>query len=354
MYSRRNAKLVGIGGVKIGGDMPITIESMTNTKTVDVCATVAQIKALKEAGCDMVRVTVNDAAAADGFAQIRRAVPDYPLIADIHFDYKMAIAAIEVGANNIRINPGNIGSDERVKAVVDAAKKSGCSIRIGVNSGSLEQDLIDKYNGVTAQGLAESALNTVKLVESMEFDDIIVSLKSSNVPMTIEAHEIFAPMTDYPIHIGITEAGTQYAGTIKSVAGLSPLLTRGIGDTLRISLTADPVEEVKAAKELLQSLGIRHFKPEIISCPTCGRTEVNLAKIANEIESRIAHIKTPLKVAVMGCVVNGPGEAKEADIGVACGKGSGMLFKKGVQMYKMDEAKIVDALIKEIKEMVKS
>ena len=351
MYNRRNAKKVSIGAVSIGGDMPITIESMTNTKTTDVKATVAQIRALQEAGCDMVRVTVNTQEAAQAFCEIRKQIANYPLIADIHFDYKLAIAAIEAGADNIRINPGNIGSDERVQAVIDAAKAHGCSIRVGVNSGSLEQSIIDKYGGVTAEGLVESALRTVKLVEQMGFEDIIVSLKSSNVPMTIRAHEIFASQTDYPIHIGITEAGAQYAGTIKSVAGLSALLTRGIGDTLRISLTGDPIEEVKAAKEMLQSLGIRHFKPEIISCPTCGRTEVDLLSVVNEIEKKVAHIKVPLVIAVMGCVVNGPGEAREADLGVACGKGEGLLFAHGKPLYKVAEENIVQELIKKIEEM---
>jgi len=352
MYNRRKARIVKVGNIAIGGDLPITVESMANSKTADAAATVAQIKALAAAGCEMLRLAVNHTEALEGFKEIRRLVPDYPLIADIHFDYKLAIASIEAGADKIRINPGNIGGGDAVQAVVLAAKKRGIPIRVGVNSGSLEQEILDRHGGVTAEGLAESLLGTVRMLENMGFDNIVASMKSSSVPMTIAAHEIFADMTDYPMHIGITEAGTLFGGTIKSVAGLSSLLTRGIGDTLRISLTADPVEEVKAAREMLQALKIRSFKPEIISCPTCGRTEVDLFSIAQEVEKRMAGLTAPISVAVMGCVVNGPGEAREADIGVACGRGSGMIFKKGEPLYKVEESEIVGALLAEIEKMI--
>ncbi|MCL2753213.1 MAG: flavodoxin-dependent (E)-4-hydroxy-3-methylbut-2-enyl-diphosphate synthase [Defluviitaleaceae bacterium] len=351
MYNRRNAKIVKIGGIAIGGDHPITIQSMTNTKTADVAATLAQIKALYEAGCEIVRVTVNNPKAAEGFAQIRRKVDFMPIVADIHFDHQMALAAINAGADKIRINPGNIGSREKVAAVVAACKARGIPIRVGVNSGSLEQDLVDAHGGVSAEGLAASALRNVRLLEELDFDNIVVSMKASNIPMTLAAHEILSPQIPYPLHIGITEAGTLYSGTIKSTAGLAALLTRGMGDTLRISLTTDPVEEIKAAKELLQSLKIRRFGTEIISCPTCGRTEVNLEQIANEVQARIAHVKTLLTIAIMGCVVNGPGEAKEADIGIACGKGGGLLFKKGEIVARIPEDKLVDVLVAEIEGM---
>ncbi|MCL2234932.1 MAG: flavodoxin-dependent (E)-4-hydroxy-3-methylbut-2-enyl-diphosphate synthase [Defluviitaleaceae bacterium] len=352
MYNRRKSRVVRVGGVPIGGDYPVTIQSMTNTKTADVDATVAQIKALAEAGCEIVRVTVNDKAAAEGFKEIRRKIDGLPLVADIHFDYNMALAAIEAGADKIRINPGNIGSLDRVKAVADACRKRGIPIRVGVNSGSLEQDLIDKFNGVSAEGLAESALRNVRILEDMDFDNIIISMKASNIPMTLKAHQILAPQVDYPLHIGITEAGTLYSGTIKSTAGLSALLTQGMGDTLRVSLTADPVEEIRAAKEMLQSLRLRSFGPEIISCPTCGRTEVDLIPLAEQVQRRIAHITAPISIAIMGCVVNGPGEAKEADIGIACGRDSGILFKKGEIVRKIAEENMADVLIEEIEKML--
>ncbi|MCL2350232.1 MAG: flavodoxin-dependent (E)-4-hydroxy-3-methylbut-2-enyl-diphosphate synthase [Defluviitaleaceae bacterium] len=354
MYNRRKSRVVKIGEVAIGGEHPITIESMTNTKTADVEGTVAQIKALAAEGCEIVRVTVNTPDAAEGFAALRRKIGNIPLVADIHFDYKMAIAAIEAGADNIRINPGNIGSADRVRAIADAAGRRSISIRVGVNSGSLEQDLIDAHSGVTGRGLAESALRNVRLLEQFDFDNIIVSMKASNIPMTLEAHEIFAPQMDYPLHIGITEAGTLYSGTIKSTAGISSLLTRGLGDTVRISLTADPIEEVRAAKEMLQALRLRTFGPEIISCPTCGRTEVDLIPIANEVRQRIRHIASPISVAIMGCVVNGPGEAKECDIGIAAGKGAGILFKKGEIVRKISEVEMADVLVCEIEKIVES
>ncbi|MCL2620746.1 MAG: flavodoxin-dependent (E)-4-hydroxy-3-methylbut-2-enyl-diphosphate synthase [Defluviitaleaceae bacterium] len=352
MYNRRKSRVVRIGGVPIGGDHPITIQSMTNTKTADVDATVSQIKALAEAGCEIVRVTVNDKAAAKGFKEIRRKIEHLPLVADIHFDYNMALSAIEAGADKIRINPGNIGSLERVRAVADAARKRGIPIRVGVNSGSLEQDLIDKWGGVSAEGLAESALRNVRILEDMDFDNIVISMKASNVPMTLTAHKILAPQVDYPLHIGITEAGTLYSGTIKSTAGLSALLTGGMGDTVRISLTADPVEEVRVAKEMLQSLRLRNFGPEIISCPTCGRTEIDLISLTEQVQRRIAHITAPISIAIMGCVVNGPGEAKECDIGIAAGRGSGILFKKGQIVRKIAEADMADVLLEEIEKML--
>jgi len=321
---------------------------MTNTKTADVEATVAQIKALEAAGCEIVRVAVNDADAAAGFKEIRRRIGNMPLVADIHFDHHMALAAIEAGADKIRINPGNIGFRESLAAVVNAAKKRGLPIRVGVNSGSLESHLIEKFGGVTAEGLAQSALDNVRLLEEMEFEDIVISIKASNIPMTLKAHEILAPQTEHPLHIGITEAGSLFAGNIKSSAGLAALLTRGFGDTLRISLTADPVEEIRTAKELLQSLRLRVFGPEIISCPTCGRTDVDLIHIVDEVERRIKHIKTPMTIAIMGCIVNGPGEAKEADIGVAGGKGAAILFKKGEIVKRVAEEDMVNVLVEEV------
>ncbi|MDR2168400.1 MAG: flavodoxin-dependent (E)-4-hydroxy-3-methylbut-2-enyl-diphosphate synthase [Clostridiales bacterium] len=355
MYNRRKSKIVKVGAVAIGGGFPVSIESMTNTKTADVAATVAQIRRLAEAGCEIVRITVNNPAAAEGFRQIRRQIDiALPLVADIHFDHNMALAAIDAGADKIRINPGNIGSAERLAQVARTAKKRGIPIRVGVNAGSLEQGLIDKFGGVTAQGLAESALRNVRLLESLDFGDIIISMKASNIPMTLEAHEILAPQVEYPLHIGITEAGTLHSGTIKSVAGLASLLTRGIGDTLRISLTADPVEEVKLAKEMLQALRLRVFGPEIISCPTCGRTEIDLIPLVNEVTARIGHIKTPITIAIMGCAVNGPGEARQADIGIAAGKGEGLLFKKGEIVRKIPEAELADALVLEIEKIVET
>jgi (E)-4-hydroxy-3-methylbut-2-enyl-diphosphate synthase len=313
----------------------------------------AQIQALEAAGCEIIRLAVNNQAAAAGFREIRRRVTDIPLVADIHFDHRLAIAAIEGGADKIRINPGNIGDASKMAAVVDAAKGRGIPIRIGVNSGSLELDLVDKYGGVTARGLADSALRNIRMLEDLNFDNIIVSVKASNIPMTLTAHEILAPLVDYPLHVGITEAGTLYSGTIKSTAGLAAMLTRGFGDTVRISLTADPVEEVAVAKELLKVLRLRQFGPEIISCPTCGRTEVDLIPLANEVSRRIGHIKSNMSIAIMGCAVNGPGEAKECDIGLACGKGFGLLFANGEIIRKVSENEMMMALIAEIEKLDK-
>ncbi|MCL2375938.1 MAG: flavodoxin-dependent (E)-4-hydroxy-3-methylbut-2-enyl-diphosphate synthase [Defluviitaleaceae bacterium] len=353
MYNRRKSRVVRVGGVAIGGDHPITIQSMTTTQTADVAATLAQVRALTDAGCEIVRLAVNNAAAAAGFAEIKRRVTNVPLVADIHFDYRLAISAIEAGADKIRINPGNIGDVARVAAVVDAAKSRRIPIRVGVNSGSLELDLVDKYNGVTAEGLAESALRNVQMLEDLDFGDIVVSIKAANIPMTLRAHEILAPQVDYPLHIGITEAGTLYSGTIKSTAGLAAMLTRGFGDTVRISLTADPVEEVAAAKEMLKALRLRQFGPEIISCPTCGRTEMDLISLVDKVTRSIEHITTPMTVAIMGCAVNGPGEAKECDIGLACSKDSALLFCKGEIIRKVSTNEMVAIFVEEIEKLAK-
>ena len=353
MYNRKRTKSVRVGGVGIGADFPISIQSMTNTDTRDIEATIKQVRELTEAGCEIIRISVPTNEAAEAFKEIRRRANNVPLVADIHFDYRLAIASIKAGADKIRINPGNIGSNDKVKMVVDAAKERRIPIRIGINSGSLEADIIDKYSGVTAEGLAESAIRNVRLLENMDFGDIVVSVKSSNVPLTLKAHKIISNEIDYPLHIGITEAGTLYTGTIKSTAAIASLLTNGIGDTVRISLTANPVEEIKAAKELLQALQIRMFRPEIISCPTCGRTDIDLISIAEEVERRTINLKNPIKIAIMGCVVNGPGEAKEADVGIAGGKGVGILFRKGEIIRKVSENELVSALMDEIDELTR-
>lgn len=346
MY-RDHTKVVQIGNKKIGGGNPILIQSMTNTKTEDVEATVRQILELEAAGCDIIRCAVPTMEAAQALKEIKKQI-HIPLVADIHFDYRLAIAAMENGADKIRINPGNIGSTDRIQAVVDVAKERNIPIRVGVNSGSLEKELVEKYGGVTPQGLVESALKHVKILEKYDFHDIVVSIKASDVPFSLEAYRILSESIPYPIHVGITEAGTVYIGTIKSAVGIGAILAMGIGDTIRVSLTGDPVEEVRAAKEILKCLGLRKFGIELISCPTCGRTQIDLISIANEVEKRCASIKKDIKVAVMGCVVNGPGEAKEADIGIAGGNGVGILFKKGELIRKVDESQLVDALMEEI------
>ena len=340
----KNSKVVDVGGVKMGGDNPVRIQSMTNTKTEDVKATVAQILRLEEAGCELVRCTVPTMEAACALKEIKKQI-HIPLIADIHFDYKLAIAAIENGADKIRINPGNIGSNEKVKAVVDAAKKANIPIRVGVNSGSLEKDKIEKYGGVTAEGITESALEKIKLIEDMGYDNLVVSIKSSDVLMSIKAHELIAKSTKHPIHVGITEAGTVWAGNIKSAIGIGIILHEGIGDTIRVSLTGDPVEEIYSAKLILKTLGLRKDGVTVVSCPTCGRTNVDLISLANKVEEMVRDIDKPIKVAVMGCVVNGPGEAREADLGIAGGIGEGLLFKKGEIIKKVPE----DDLLKELK-----
>jgi len=350
MYRRRISKTIRVGAVSIGGEHPISIESMTNTSTADVTATVTQIRALQNAGCEIVRLAINNTAAAASFAEIRRRVADVPLIADIHFDHNLALAAVAGGADKIRINPGNIGDSRKVGEIAAACKGRGIPIRIGVNGGSLEADLLEKY-GVSGHSLAESSLRNVELLHAHDFDNIVVSMKASNIPMTIDAHEILAPLIEYPFHIGITEAGTLYSGTIKSTAGLAGLLTRGIGDTVRISLTADPLEEVKVARELLKALNLRSFGPEIISCPTCGRCEIDLITLAAQVERHVAHIKSPIKIAIMGCVVNGPGEARECHVGIAGGKGVGLLFRHGKIIHKVSERDLLDVLVHEVEDM---
>ena len=344
---RRKTREINIGGVKIGGDNPIAIQSMCNTDTRDVKATVDQIKRLEKAGCEIIRVAVPDMEAAECIRDIKKSI-DIPLVADIHFDYRLALRCMENGIDKIRINPGNIGSADRVKQVADMAKRNGIPIRIGVNSGSLEKNLVEKYGGVTPQGLVESALGHIKLLEENDFYDIAVSIKASNVPFSVEVYELLSDTVDYPLHVGITEAGTIWGGTVKSAVGIGAILSRGIGDTIRVSLTGDPVEEIYAAKEILKSLELRKFGVEFISCPTCGRTSIDLIKIANEVEERVRNIDKNIKVAVMGCAVNGPGEAREADIGIAGGHGEGLIFKKGQILRKVPEDRLVEELLKEI------
>lgn len=336
-------KVVHIGNRVIGGGNPILIQSMTNTKTDDVAATVAQIQRLTEAGCDIVRCTVPDLEAAKAIAQIKKEI-SIPLVADIHFDYKMAIAAIEYGADKIRINPGNIGSKEKVAEVVRVARERKIPIRVGVNSGSLEKELIEKYNGVTAQGIVESALDKVHIIEDLGYDNLVISIKSSDVMMCVKAHELLADKTQYPLHVGITEAGTVTSGNIKSAVGLGIILYQGIGDTIRVSLTGDPVEEIKSAKLILRTLGLRTGGIEVVSCPTCGRTNIDLIGLANQVETMVQGYDLDIKVAVMGCAVNGPGEAKEADIGIAGGIGEGLLIKKGEIVKKVPENELLSTL----------
>ena len=346
MY-RDNTKVIKIGDRVIGGGNPILIQSMTNTKTEDVEATVAQILRLEEAGCEIIRCTVPTMEAALALKEIKKQI-QIPLVADIHFDYKMAIAAMENGADKIRINPGNIGSIDRIKAVVDCAKERNIPIRIGVNSGSLEKELVEKYNGVTAEGIVESALDKVKIVEDLGYDNLVISIKSSDVMMCAKAHELIAEQCKYPLHVGITESGTVFSGNIKSSVGLGIILSQGIGDTIRVSLTGDPVEEIKTAKLVLRTLGLRKGGIEVVSCPTCGRTQIDLIKLANEVETLVAGIPLDIKVAVMGCIVNGPGEAKEADIGIAGGKGEGLLIKKGEIIKKVPEDQLLATLKEEL------
>ena len=336
-------KVVKIGDRVIGGGNPILIQSMTNTKTEDVRATVAQIQALTAAGCDIIRCAVPTMEAAEALTEIKKQV-SIPVVADIHFDYRLALAAIEHGADKIRINPGNIGSTERVRAVVDAAKERGIPIRVGVNSGSLEKDLVEKYHGVTAEGIVESALDKVHLIEDMGCDNLVISIKSSDVMMCVKAHELIATQTDHPLHVGITESGTIISGNIKSSIGLGLILHQGIGDTIRVSLTGDPLEEIKSAKLILRTLGLRKGGVEVVSCPTCGRTRIDLIGLANQVENMVADIPLDIKVAVMGCVVNGPGEAKEADIGIAGGIGEGLLIKNGEVYKKVPEGELLEAL----------
>ena len=343
-------RTVNVGGIKIGGVNPVSIKSMCNTDTRDVKSTVSQIHLLEEAGCEIIRVAVPDMEAAAAVSQIKKQIK-IPLVADIHFDYRLALECIKNGIDKVRINPGNIGEHTRVKKVADAAKAAGIPIRIGVNGGSLERELVIKYGGVTADALVESAMGHIKILNDVDFCDMVVSIKVSNVPMMIEAYRKFSKISDIPLHIGVTESGTERMGTLKSGIGIGTLLSEGIGDTMRVSLTADPVKEVQLAKDILSVLEKRKGGINFVSCPTCGRTQIDLIKIASEVEERISGIDKPIKVAVMGCVVNGPGEARDADIGIAGGKGEGLIFKKGEILRKVPEDKIVDELIKEIEKI---
>ena len=344
---REETKVVQIGNCKIGGGNPIAIQSMTNTKTEDVEATVAQILALEAAGCDIIRCAVPTMEAAEALTEIKKRI-HIPLVADIHFDYRLAIAAIEHGADKIRINPVNIGDVSRVREVVEKAKEYNVPIRVGVNSGSLEKHLVEKYGGVTAEGIVESALDKVRMIEEMGYDNLVVSIKSSDVMMCVKAHELIAEQCPYPLHVGITESGTILSGNIKSSVGLGIILYEGIGDTIRVSLTGDPLEEIKSAKLILKTLGLRKGGIEVVSCPTCGRTKIDLIGLANQVENMVADIPLDIKVAVMGCVVNGPGEAKEADIGIAGGIGEGLLIKKGEIVKKVKEEELLDTLRNEL------
>lgn len=345
--TREHTKVIRIGDRQIGGGNPILIQSMTNTRTEDVEATVAQIKRLTEAGCEIIRCTVPTLEAARAIKEIKKQIT-IPLVADIHFDYKMAIAAMENGADKIRINPGNIGGKDKVAAVVREAKERNIPIRVGVNSGSLEKELVEKYHGVTAEGIVESALDKVHMIEDLDYQNLVISIKSSDVLMCVKAHEILAAQTEYPLHVGITESGTIISGNIKSSIGLALILNQGIGDTIRVSLTGDPVEEIKSAKLILRTLGLRKGGIEVVSCPTCGRTKIDLIGLANQVETLVAGYPLNIKVAVMGCAVNGPGEAKEADIGIAGGSGEGLLIKKGEIIKKVPESELLSVLKEEL------
>ena len=350
MTQREQTKVVQIGDRKIGGGNPIAIQSMTNTKTEDIDATVKQILALEKAGCDIIRCAVPTMEAAKALAKIKQQI-HIPLVADIHFDYRLAIAAMENGADKIRINPGNIGSKERVQAVVDTAKERNIPIRVGVNSGSLEKEIVEKYGQVTAEGLVESALDKVAMIEEMGYDNLVISIKSSDVLMCIKAHELIAKQTNYPLHVGVTESGSLIAGNIKSAIGLGNILYQGIGDTIRVSLTGEPVEEIRSAKLILKSLGLRKGGVTVVSCPTCGRTQIDLIGLAGKVEKMVSDLDLDIKVAVMGCVVNGPGEAKEADLGIAGGEG--LLIKKGEVIAKVPEDQLLDALKTELDKIAK-
>ncbi len=348
---RKSTKEIQIGNVWIGGSHPIAIQSMTNTKTEDVEATVKQILALEAAGCEIIRCAVPTMEAAKAFAEIKKQI-HIPLVADIHFDYRLAIAAMEHGADKVRINPGNIGSKEKIKAVVDVARERNIPLRVGVNSGSLEKHLVEKYNGVTAEGLVESALHQAALIEEMGYDNLVISIKSSDVLMCVKAHELITEKIRYPLHVGITESGTVTSGNIKSAIGLSLILGQGIGDTIRVSLTADPVEEIASAKQILKTIGLRRGGIEVVSCPTCGRTRIDLIGLAKQVEKLVKNYPLDIKVAVMGCVVNGPGEAREADIGIAGGVGEGLIIRKGEILRKVKEEELLAELKKELDKML--
>lgn len=349
---RKMTRKIHIGPIAIGGGAPVSVQSMTNTKTADTGATVRQIRALAEAGCDIVRLAVPDMEAAKNLGAIVREV-SVPLVADIHFDHRLAIEAIHQGVAALRLNPGNIGGEDRVRAVVKEAKAHGIPIRIGVNAGSLAKDLLEKYGGVTAEALVESALEHVRILEAMDFYDMKISLKAHDVPLTLEAYRLMSETVEYPLHLGITEAGTANTGVIKSAVGIGALLAEGIGDTIRISLTGDPTVEVRVANEILKSLGLREYGPTLIACPTCGRTSIDLPAIAAEVEKKLEGVKEPITVAVMGCVVNGPGEARTADVGIAGGKGEGLVFRKGEVLRKVPEEGLVEELFREIDAILK-
>ncbi len=351
MNNRMLTNEVKIGNVTIGGSNPIAIQSITNTKTEDIAGTVAQIKALEKAGCEIVRSAVPSKEAALALKEIKKQI-SIPLVADIHFDYRLAIASMENGADKVRINPGNIGSKEHVRDVVNCARERGIPLRVGVNSGSLEAEFLEKYGGVTAEGLTESALREASVIEDMGYDNLVISIKSSDVMMCVKAHELIKTKTKHPLHVGITEAGTLKRGLIKSSAGLALILDQGIGDTIRVSLTADPTEEVFAAKEILRTLGLRRGGIEVVSCPTCGRTNIDLISLAEKVNEAVKDYPLDLKIAVMGCIVNGPGEAKEADLGIAGTKGAGMIFKKGGMVRKCKEEELLPELIKELNELI--
>jgi (E)-4-hydroxy-3-methylbut-2-enyl-diphosphate synthase len=351
MISRKNTRQIAIGSVKIGAGAPVSVQSMCNTDTRDADATLAQIRRLEDAGCELVRLAVPDEEAAKSLGKIRQGA-SMPLIADIHFDYRLALEAVKQGVDGLRINPGNIGGKEKVAEVVRACRDKGIPIRIGVNAGSLEKHLLEKYGHPAPEAIVESAFGHIRMLEDLNYIDIKVSLKASDVLTTVAAYRLFSEKSDYPLHIGISEAGTLFSGTIKSSVGLGILLSEGIGDTMRVSLTADPAEEVRAAYEILKSLRIRQRGVNIISCPTCGRTEIDIIGLATEVEKRLSHIKEPISVAVMGCVVNGPGEAREADVGIAGGKGVGLLFKHGEILRKFDEKELADVLVREVENIV--
>lgn len=347
---RRKSRQITVGNVPVGGDAPVSVQSMTNTDTRDIAATIAQIKRLAAVGCELIRVAVPDDTAAAALKEIKKESP-VPLIADIHFDYRLALTAIANGVDALRLNPGNIGSADRVRAVVQAAGERRIPIRIGVNAGSLDKQLLARYGGVTPAAMVESALEHIGILEALNFTNIKISLKAFDVPMLVEAYELMAEKVDYPFHIGVTEAGTVQTGAVRSAVGIGVLLSRGLGDTLRVSLTGDPVHEIRVGYEILKTLGLRQRGPTIVSCPTCGRTEISLIPVAEEIEKRTQHLKKPLKIAVMGCVVNGPGEAREADIGIAGGRGVALLFKKGQVLRKIKEENMVEELLAEIEDM---
>ena len=351
LQKRRPTRQIHIGKVAIGGGAPISVQSMTNTKTTDTEATVAQIRALQAAGCDIVRLAVPDMEAAKNLGNILRQVT-VPLVADIHFDYKLALEAIRQGIHALRLNPGNIGGEEKVKAVVEAAKEAGIPIRIGVNAGSLDKKILKKYGGVTPEALVESAMEHVRILEALDFHDMKISLKAHDVPLTIAAYRLMSQTVDYPLHLGITEAGTVNTGIIKSAVGIGALLAEGIGDTFRISLTGDPVVEVRVANEILKSLGLKEYGPTLVACPTCGRTSIDLPAIAAQVEEKLKDIEEPIEVAVMGCVVNGPGEARGADVGIAGGNGEGLIFRKGEIVRKVPEADLVNELFQEIDQIL--